>query len=165
MYSYEERLKAVLLYIKYDHCAARVIRELGYPNRHTLQQWFQRYQRSGTLSPQKRKNKFSQQQIEYALQYYAEHGESATRTVADLGYPSLTVFKTWLNEAFPYRKKRSSSGGKTKRYSDKKKEQAVIDFCTRKCSAEEIAKAHGISRVTLYKWKKQLFDTRNSHLR
>lgn len=159
MYSYEERQRAVLLYIKHNRCASKVIRELGYPNRHTLRQWVQKYQSSGTLTPQKRKTKFSQQQKEHALQYYAEHEESATRTVSDLGYPSLTVFKTWLNEAFPDRKKRSSSGGKTKRYPEEKKERAVIDFCTRKCSAEEVAKAHGISRVTLYKWKKQLFNT------
>ena len=31
MYSYEERMKAVKLYIKYDLCAADTIRELGYP--------------------------------------------------------------------------------------------------------------------------------------
>ena len=32
MYSYEERKRAVELYIKYDHRAAQVIHELGYPN-------------------------------------------------------------------------------------------------------------------------------------
>jgi len=33
MYSYEDRMKAVELYIKYDLSAAATIRELGYPNR------------------------------------------------------------------------------------------------------------------------------------
>ncbi len=32
MYSYEDRIKAVMLYIKYDLCTADTIRELGYPN-------------------------------------------------------------------------------------------------------------------------------------
>ena len=36
MYSYEERKKAVDLYIKYDKKASAVINELGYPNRHVL---------------------------------------------------------------------------------------------------------------------------------
>ena len=36
MYSYEERKKAVELYIQYGYRAAAVIRELGYPDRHTL---------------------------------------------------------------------------------------------------------------------------------
>lgn len=31
MYSKEDREKAIMLYIKYDKCAADVIRELGYP--------------------------------------------------------------------------------------------------------------------------------------
>lgn len=33
MYSYEERMKAIELYIKYDQCATDTIRELGYPDR------------------------------------------------------------------------------------------------------------------------------------
>ena len=43
MYSREKRLKAVELYIKYDKSAADVIRELGYPNRHTLCSWYEKY--------------------------------------------------------------------------------------------------------------------------
>ena len=39
MYSYEERMKAVQLYIKYGRRAAPVIHELGYPNRHMLVCW------------------------------------------------------------------------------------------------------------------------------
>ena len=40
MYSYEERKKAVDLYIKYGKKATAVITELGYPNRHSLVQWY-----------------------------------------------------------------------------------------------------------------------------
>lgn len=36
MYSYEERIKAVKLYIKYDLSIADTLRELGYPRRNTL---------------------------------------------------------------------------------------------------------------------------------
>ena len=36
MYSYEDRMKAVMLYIEYDRSAADTIRELGYPGRKTL---------------------------------------------------------------------------------------------------------------------------------
>ena len=43
MYSREKRLKAVELYIKYDKSAADVIRELGYPDRHTLRSWYGKY--------------------------------------------------------------------------------------------------------------------------
>jgi putative transposase len=39
MYSREERVKAIELYIKYDRCAADVTRELGYPDRKSLVSW------------------------------------------------------------------------------------------------------------------------------
>ena len=41
MYTYEQRMTAVKLYIKYYHKAGAVIRELGYPNRHMLVKWFE----------------------------------------------------------------------------------------------------------------------------
>lgn len=41
MFSYDDRMKAVLLYIKYDRGAAATIRVLGYPRRETLRQWIQ----------------------------------------------------------------------------------------------------------------------------
>ena len=43
MYSIEKRMKAIELYIKYDRCAADVIRKLGYPDRKTLRNWYKAY--------------------------------------------------------------------------------------------------------------------------
>ena len=45
MYSREKRMEAVELYIKFGKSAAAVFRELGYPNRHTLQTWYKLYLR------------------------------------------------------------------------------------------------------------------------
>jgi len=39
MYSYEDRIKAVTLYIKYDLSTADTVRELGYPSRKMLVRW------------------------------------------------------------------------------------------------------------------------------
>ena len=47
MYTYEQRITAVKLYIKYCQKAAPVIRELGYPNRHVLVKWFKEYEATG----------------------------------------------------------------------------------------------------------------------
>lgn len=49
MYSYEQRIKAVELYIKYGLRAAAVIRELGYPNRHSLIVWYKEYLDNGGI--------------------------------------------------------------------------------------------------------------------
>lgn len=49
MYTYEQKITEVKLYIKYCQKAAPVIRELGYPNRHVLVQWFKEYEATGDL--------------------------------------------------------------------------------------------------------------------
>lgn len=159
MYTYEQRMTAVNLYIKYYHKAAAVIRELGYPDRHVLVQWFKEYESTGELhqsSKLRKKSKYSEEQKQAALQFYQDHGRSITLTVNMLGYPGKTTFKQWLNEAFPDRKKYCVSGGAMVEYPLEKKEQAVIDLCARNGSAAEVAQRHGVSRVTLYQWKKQL---------
>ena len=89
MYSFEEKMKAVNLYIKYHHKAAPVIRELGYPDRHMLAKWYKQYEATGTL-PKKveGRQKFTEQQKQIALQYYWEHGQSIACTIRYLGYPT-----------------------------------------------------------------------------
>ena len=152
MYTYEQRMAAVNLYIKYYYKAAAVIRELGYPNRHVLVKWFKEYESTGDLhrkSMRGRNPKYSEEQKQAALQFYQEHGRSITLTVNTLGYPGKTTFKQWLNEAFPDRKKYCVSGGAMVEFSQEKKEQAVIDLCARAGSAKEIAETHGVSRITL----------------
>lgn len=49
MYSYDDRIRAVRLYIQYDKSAAAVIRELGYPGRKTLRYWYEEYLRDNRL--------------------------------------------------------------------------------------------------------------------
>ena len=40
MYSYEDRIRAMQLYIKYGKRTAAVILELGYPSRKNLRRWY-----------------------------------------------------------------------------------------------------------------------------
>lgn len=165
MYTYEQRITAVKLYIKYYQKAAPVIRELGYPNRHVLVKWFKEYEATGDLHQKSRhskKSKFTEEEKQAALQFYQEHGRSITLTVKILGYPGKTTFKRWLNDAFPDRKKHCVSGGAMVEYPQEKKEQAVIDLCARNGSAKEVAQRHGVSRVTLYQWRKQLLGKEQS---
>ena len=50
MYSYEERLKAVQLYIQYDKSYASIFRELGYPpSSHSIKLWYKEYEKTGGL--------------------------------------------------------------------------------------------------------------------
>lgn len=50
MYSYEERLKAVQLYIQYDKNYVSIFRELGYPpSSHSIKLWYKEYEKTGGL--------------------------------------------------------------------------------------------------------------------
>lgn len=49
MYSYEERMKAVQLDIKYENSLVSVIQELSYPSPKALYNWFKEYEEKGDL--------------------------------------------------------------------------------------------------------------------
>lgn len=88
MYSFEDRMRAVELYIKYGHSVADVIRELGYPNRGSLRNWFREFEESGDLRAGKaRPRSFSDEQVRAAVDHYLEHGRSPARTVRAMGLP------------------------------------------------------------------------------
>ena len=44
MYSYEDRLRAVRLYIKLGQRVALTIRQLGYPTKNALKSWHREYE-------------------------------------------------------------------------------------------------------------------------
>ena len=157
MYTYEERLRAVKLYIKNGFSAAATVRELGYPGRKTLTLWYKEYQEAGELHKEFIKHpNFNREQIEGAVNHYLEHGRCIARTCRMLGYPSRHTLRGWIDEYAPGYRKASNSGGVVIQYSQEQKKVAVIDFCARKKSAEAVANAHGTNRTSLYKWKKEL---------
>ncbi|WOC16170.1 hypothetical protein MP213Fo_16430 [Pseudochrobactrum sp. MP213Fo] len=49
MYTYEERMRAVELYIMLGKRVRATIRELGYPTKNTLMGWYREYERSQVL--------------------------------------------------------------------------------------------------------------------
>ena len=157
MYSYEDRKRAVELYIKYDLSAADTIRELGYPNRHSLINWYKEFQNNGDLHRDFRKvPKYSKEERATAVAYYLEHGKSISRTCRHLGYPSRTLLRQWLEEDAPEQIKSRNVSGSMIEYPQDIKNQAVIDLCSRTEPAREVARKYGVSRVTLYQWKNRL---------
>jgi len=82
MYSYDERVKAVNLYIKYDLSAADTVRELGYPGRKMLKLWYNEYQATGELHRKFIKHpNFGCDQINKAVNYNLEHPPKQSREV------------------------------------------------------------------------------------
>ena len=97
MYSYDERMRAVLLYIQYDHSASATVRELGYPTAKMLRGWYRDYQTNGELPRhKKRRSLFSIERRHAAVDYYFAHGRSISRTIKALGYPGRDALKQWI---------------------------------------------------------------------
>lgn len=163
MYSYEDRKKAVELYIKYDLCAASTVRELGYPNRRMLVCWYNEYVQTGRLHERyKKKSRYTEAQMRAAVSYYLEHGRNITRTVRAVGYPSRETLRVWIEELAPEERKARMRRSGVVQFSKEQKQDAVIELCTREGSAADITTKFGASRISLYKWKKQLLGEEKS---
>jgi transposase-like protein len=71
MFSYEDRLRAVRLYIKLGKRTALTIRQLGYPTKNALKSWYREYeQRLDLRGGYVRRPRYSQAQKERAVQHY-----------------------------------------------------------------------------------------------
>lgn len=160
MYTYEERMKAVMLYIQYDKSPSAVIYELGYPSRNMLTAWYKEYTVTGALHGEDNhpKKKFTAEQRKNAVTYYLEHGRSISRTVKALGYPGSTTLGEWLNEDLPgdKRKWHCKAGGVMVKCSLEQKKEAITDYCSGNSKPAELAKKYGISPNTIYKWRDNL---------
>ena len=71
MYPYDDRTRAVKLYIQYDYSLSSVQHELGYPkNRKTLKAWYKEFKETKSLHKKSsRKLKYSPEQKQLAINY------------------------------------------------------------------------------------------------
>ncbi|WP_144022117.1 IS3 family transposase [Caballeronia sordidicola] len=161
MYSYEDRIRAVRLYIKLGKSLAATVRQLGYPSATgTLERWHHAYEQYLDL-PRDRicsKPKYSVKQKKAATDYYLSQGQSLSATVTALGYPSAVTLAGWLDELNPARKKRLTGKATGVRHAYEFKQHAVVDLCSRQESAQAVAQRIGVSRTTLYNWQKRLLS-------
>lgn len=89
MYSNEERVRAVELYLKLGKRIEATIRQLGYPTKNSLKAWCDEFEKSGDLQKgYARVNpKYSEKQKNVALEHYVNHGRCFAFTFRALGYP------------------------------------------------------------------------------
>lgn len=155
MYSYEDRIRAVRLYIKLGRRAALTIRQLGYPTKNALKSWHKEFvQRADLAAGYVRQPKFSDSQKKVTVDHYLEHGRCLALTAKALGYPSKTLLSLWVRELDP--SSRTRVVGRTQPLPPEVKRSAVIALCMRSGSAESVAQQVGVSRQALYTWKNQL---------
>ena len=163
MYSYEDRLKAVKLYIQYDKSYTSVFRELGYPpSSHSLKLWVKEYEEKGDLHKSYiNSSRYTAEQRKKAIQYYQEHGRSKSRTVKALGYPTRQQLTEWIKQDLPDDVTPCAGGQSLVHLLKEQKEQVVIELCTRDGSAQEIADKYNVSRHSVYNWALDLLGKGN----
>ena len=93
MYSYEDRIRAVELYIKLGKRLRATIRQLGYPTKNSLIGWYREYERSRELRVEYSRSgqKYSDQQKHAAVKHYLDHDRCIASTMRALGYPGRAL--------------------------------------------------------------------------
>ena len=158
MYSYEDRIRAVELFIKLGMRVRPTIRQLGYPTKNSLKGWYREYQQRQDLPKgyAGREPKFSQEQKAAALEHYLAHDRCIAATMRALGYPGRGTLTKWIREAIPEARQAIVGRVGPRRYPESLKQTGVMELCTRQESAQAVADKLGVCRPTLYNWKNQL---------
>ena len=161
MYSYEDRIRAVKLYIKLGKRTGATIRQLGYPTKNALKSWHRGFEQGHDLPAGYvlSRPKYSDEQKEVAVQHYLNHDRCLAGTLKALGYPCRDTLSAWVYELHPETRKRVVGKARGVPRPPELKQAAVIELCTRQTSAQAIAQKLAVSRPTLYKWKNQLLGS------
>lgn len=102
MYSYEDRIRAVTLYIQLGKRVAATIQQLGYPTKNSLKGWCREYEQDRDLKTAVvRPPKFTTEQKARAVEHYLMHGRCAAFTIKALGYPGRASLHAWVQELNP----------------------------------------------------------------
>ena len=103
MYSYEDRIRAVKLYIKFGKRTGPTIRQLGYPTKNSLKSWYRKHEQDRGLRAgyARASQQYSVQQIQTAVQHYLDHDRCIASTLRALGYPCRQVLTAWIDELRP----------------------------------------------------------------
>lgn len=159
MYSTEQRRVAIETFIRFDHSYADTIAELGYPNRHTLNNWWREYKETGEVPLAKhiREPKYPEGMRRKAVEHYLSHGKRLSRTMRALGYPkSREVLGGWIDEIAPGQRRYRGPNPRRGATPVEKKVQVVAELEARTGPAAEIAERHGVSRSAPYVWRREM---------
>jgi putative transposase len=98
MYSYEDLIRAVELYINLDKRVRPTIRQLGYPTKNSLKSWYNEYQQKLDLPPgyAGREPKFSQEQKATAIEHDLTHDRCIAATY--MRRPGVLVVDSWAKD-------------------------------------------------------------------
>jgi putative transposase len=157
MYSYEDRIRAVKLFVKLGKRVRATIRQLGYPTKNSLKAWCREFEHTYDLPVAyvRTRPRFSEEQKRVAVEHYLTHDRCIAWTIRELGYPCRATFNAWLDDLYPETRKRVVGKARGAVHPRELKQAAVIELCTRQEGALAVAQRLGVCRPTLYNWKNE----------
>ena len=151
MFSYEERKRAVKLYLKYDRSASSVIHELGYPSYQTLRDWVGEYEQRGKHHQKvKREPAFTVEQQKKAIAHFFKHGRCISRTVRALWYPSRPTLSRWVDKIDSDSRSHHIQNASLVKCTQEQKAQAITELRSGGSPVRDVAAKHGVTPATLY---------------
>lgn len=164
MYSYQERIRAVKLYIKLGKRLRATICQLSYPTKNSLKGWYREHEQNRHLQTgyARPKQKYSAEQMRVAVQHYLDHDRCIASTIRALGYPCRAALTGWIDDLHPEVRYRMVGRASNIQHTWVIKHAAVIDLCTRTTRAQAIAEKLAVCRPTLYNGKNQLLSKEDS---
>lgn len=150
-YTVKQKEEAIRFYLNNGNSVKLTCETLGYPSTITLIRWLK--DALGSLTSL-RKTRYTPEQKAFAVKYYLEHGNNASRTVRDIGYPTLISLRCWLSEYVPDTAVKSVVKPRNVvRYTEEQKKQAVEYYINHDRNLSHTVQALGYPSVlTLSKW-------------
>lgn len=155
-YSRQQRERAVDLCIKYEHSAADVIHELGYPSRTILYVWHRdrlEEERTGVPSGRgQRHRRYSDEQKQAAVDHCLEYGRRPGRTMRMPGYPkSKEPLMAWIDELAPGQRKLRHGP-----VPEEPKREAAVAVASGRMKSRETADGLGVQAAVVRNRKRQM---------
>lgn len=151
VYSYEDRIRAVELYVSSGFSPKAVFNALGFPSKNSVKTWYREYLEElhgdDRHDRYRRRETYTPEQKRAAVESYIENGKSRARTVRELGYPGTDTLAKWIDEIAPDTLVRRQ--GRVA-FSLEEKQDAVAALFSREESAETVVASVGVTRAVLY---------------
>jgi len=152
MYDYEQRIKAVEMYLELNS-AEKVVKHLGYPSLKILRKWIYEYKETGDLHKESRKinpRKYTIEEKEAAVNFYLNSKYGYHKAAKILGYPASSMqLRSWVMESKKYKNKTCDLSLDMIEYSKDNFIKAVVELCDCKDSLETICEKYNISKNIL----------------
>ena len=162
MYTREERMKAIKLFIKYDKHPTKTVRELGYPSCKTLMDWYKSRGEEQEIeilpTPNSIYPKYSIEKKQAALEHYFANGRNLSETVRALGYPSIMMLRRWCDKYRPGERKSHKCGIINTK---ERREEAVHQLISGAASVKELSREYGVKPWDLRNWQMIMLGEEN----